>query len=216
MATKNILKKGRFFFWFLLVILIVPFFFLWPARVKGRKNLRKARKQGVIFAGNHQSNVDAIYFMAYLRRYQKFVSKVEHSKGFFGFIIRNIGGFFVDRGKPNLQFYKDATKWLEMKEALTIFPEGTRKKNFDTEDMNQLKDGIAMFGIKTRCLIVPVYISKRPGIFRINTLYVGEPFRFEEEQFDRVSKDNLKLATEKLSAEFSKLKQSAIKKTKNH
>lgn len=198
------------FFYYLLVIFAGPFFrVLYPLFVVNKKRLKGVKNKGVIFAANHQSTTDVPYMLVNIPRYQRFVAKKELSKNpIFKFLFWSIGTYSIERGKPNLFFYKDATAKLKAGGALTIFPEGTRKKDESTEEMLELKNGVAMFAIKSGCHIVPIYIDKKAKLFRINRLFVGEPFTLTE--FEKVSKDNLNAATQIISQKFDEVRQEAV------
>lgn len=196
----------------LFILLFLPITIFMPTRVKGKKNFKKVKKQGCIVIVNHQSMLDVPLVAIKLVRYQHFVAKAELAKSkFMKWVILTAGSFFVERGKPNLAFFKDAQKLLRDKKVLTIFPEGTRKKVTD-EEMGQLKNGVAMLGIKTGVKILPMYIKRKPSLFKFNTIIVGEPFDLTE--FDKVTHDSLKLATEKIAKEFANLQENVCKKQK--
>ena len=191
----------------LFVLLYIPFLIFYPTRVIGRKNLKGTRKKGIIFAVNHQSNADVVLCGLKIYRYQRFTAKKELGKFFLiRWVIKGVGSFMVDRGKPNLELYKKGTALLNDGKALTMFPEGTRKK-ISSEDMLELKNGLAMFALKTNCLITPVFFEKKPRVFRPNRMHIGQPFKLEG--FDKVNKENLALATAQLSQKFDELKQQA-------
>ncbi len=197
----------------LFILLFLPITILFPTVVKGKKNFRKLKKQGYILIANHQSFFDIPLLGVKFRRQLHFVAKSELSKNkFMKWIILNAGCFFVERGKPNLAFFKDAQKLLKQNKVLCMFPEGTRKKVSD-EEMGQLKNGVAMLAIKTGVKILPIYIKKKPSLFRFNKMIVGEPFDLSE--FDKVTHESLANATEKIANKFSELKELCYKNVKN-
>ena len=146
------------------------------------------------------------------RRRQHFVAKSELGKNkFMKWLILKTGCYLIDRGKPNLAFFKDAQKLLKSGKVLAMFPEGTRKK-ISTEEMGELKNGVAMLAIKTQVKILPMYVKKKPRFFIWNRIEVGEPFDLTE--FEKVTHENLQLATKKIANEFSKLQEKCLKKSK--
>jgi len=201
-----------FLYTLLVIIFFLPISIFMPAIIKGKKNFRKLKKQGFILIANHQSMLDIPLVGINFLRHQHFVAKAELGKSkFMRWVIKKTGCFFVERGKPNLAFFKEAQKLLKNNKILTMFPEGTRKK-VSSEEMGELKNGVAMLAIKTGVKILPLYVANKPGFFKFNKIIVGEAFDLNE--FDKVNHENLKLATEKIAGEFKKLHEKVNKKSK--
>jgi 1-acyl-sn-glycerol-3-phosphate acyltransferase len=59
-------------------------------------------------------------------------------------------------------------------------------------------DGAAMLAIKTKTPIVPILIYKKTKPFRLNHIIVGEPFEMSEYYGQRLTKELLTEANEKL------------------
>jgi 1-acyl-sn-glycerol-3-phosphate acyltransferase len=87
-------------------------------------------------------------------------------------------------------------KCLKNGEKVAIYPEGTRNKT--KEEMLPFYDGAAMLAIKTKTPIVPVLIYKKTMPFRMNHIIVGEPFEMSEYYGQRLTKEVLAEANEKL------------------
>lgn len=77
----------------------------------------------------------------------------------------------IDRGKTDLNAIKLSMRVLNDEKVLTIFPEGTRNKT--EQELSEVKAGAAMFAIKTKTPIVPVWIKKKPKVF-VQTLFALE------------------------------------------
>ena len=60
---------------------------------------------------------------------------------------------------------------------------------------NNLKNGVAMFSLKTNAPIIPMKLIKTPKIFRRNTLIIGEPFCLEQVEGEAF-KETLEKATQ--------------------
>lgn len=103
----------------------------------------------------------------------------------------------IDRGKTDLKAIKMSMKVLAENKILTIFPEGTRNKT--NEDLGEVKAGAGMLAIKTKTPIVPVWIEKKPRIFRLNTIKFGKPFTLEEYYDKKLTSDVLAEAGEKIA-----------------
>jgi 1-acyl-sn-glycerol-3-phosphate acyltransferase len=80
----------------------------------------------------------------------------------------------VHRGQADLTAVKSCLRILKDKQKpLLIFPTGTRTSTPD--EVENLKNGVAMFALKSQCQIVPMVLVRKPIIFRRNRLVVGEP-----------------------------------------
>ena len=201
-----------FLYVILIIIFFIPFSLLLPTRVKGKKNFKKLKKEGYILIANHQSFFDVPLIAIKFSRHLHFVAKSELSKNkFMNWLVKNAGCYFVERGKPNLAFFKESQKILKNGKVLCMFPEGTRKK-ISEDEMGQLKNGVAMLSIKTGVKILPIYIKKKPSLFKFNTIIVGEPFDLNE--FDKVTHESLAKATEKIANKFNDLQEICNKKHK--
>lgn len=132
----------------------------------------------VIVYSNHKSFWDPILIGCMLDRTVNFMAKIELFKNpIFGFILRNLYAFPVNRGAPDRKAIRKALQVLKEGKVLGIFPEGTRSKD------GMLKDpepGIALFAIKTESLkLVPVAIKGNYKFFSKVQLIIGEPIVFE-------------------------------------
>lgn len=194
-----------------IILLFIPLVILYPTKVIGKRNIPK--KGGVILCGNHQSNVDVLLFAIKFRR-QKFLAKKELSKNWFSkSLLKSLGCIFVDRKNPGVEAYKKVCAHLNKGGAMTIFPEGTRK--ITTEESMAMKNGVAMFALKTSSPVVPIAIIKKPSIFRRNVILVGEPFYFEK--VDKITKDVLNKNSQILSDKILELRSDYLnKKAKKH
>ncbi|KYO64531.1 lysophospholipid acyltransferase family protein [Thermovenabulum gondwanense] len=144
--------------------------------VLGRENFPKDGP--VIVYSNHKSFWDPILIGCMLDRTVNFMAKIELFKyPVFGFILRNLYAFPVNRGAPDRKAIRKALQVLKEGKVLGIFPEGTRSKD------GMLKDpepGIALFAIKTENLkLVPVAIKGNYKFFSKVQLIIGEPIVFE-------------------------------------
>ena len=99
----------------------------------------------------------------------------------------------IQRGKLDLTATKSALKVLKQGKGLVIFPEGTRNKTDKT--LGSIKAGAAMFAIKSQSPIVPIWIKKKPKLFRCNVLQYGKPFILEEFYDKKLNAETLEKAS---------------------
>lgn len=158
------------------VILYPIIWLLFPTIFKKTKNIPKGR---AIFICNHKSNIDPIILILSTWRKQFFLAKKELFKNKFLKLVMKIANAIpIDRGKTDLSAIKKGINVLNKGNVLTIFPEGTRNKT--ESELSEVKAGAALFAIKTKTPIVPIWIEKKPRIFRLNSVKFGTPFYLEE------------------------------------
>lgn len=157
--------------------LVYPWIWLlYPTVFKGKKNIPKGK---AIFVCNHTSNMDPILLVMATWRKQYFLAKKELFKNaFMRGILKCVHAIPVNRGKIDLNATKNSIRVLQKNKILTIFPEGTRNKT--QNDLSEIKAGAAMFAIKTKTPIVPIWIKKKPRVFCPNCLKFGKPFTLEQ------------------------------------
>ena len=193
-----------FFYKLFQIIFYLPIRLLFPTRVYGRKNIIK--KGGAVFVCNHQSNADVLVLGTTIWRMQHFLAKKElFQKPFLGLFLKSIQCIPINREKPELSSIKKSLKLLENNKVLTIFPQGTRK---DSNKMDNVKDGVIMFAVKSKKPILPIWIEKKPGIFRFNKMFIGKPIylnqlydkKYTQEELEE-AENNILLAYQELSNE---------------
>ena len=197
--------KGDFMkvFHFLQILTNIPLRIIYPTRFIGKKNIPDG---ACIIASNHKSNMDPILLAShtwekkfYLAKKELFVKKIK------GSFLKSFGGISVDRQANDVVAIKECLKVLKSNKKLVIFPEGTRTNNED-QSLGQVKQGVAMFAIKAKVPIVPMFIVKKPRAFCFNRVYFGTPFSLEEFYDKKLTGEELAIATEKVSEKLNELK----------
>jgi len=163
-------------FWLMKFILYIPFWILFPTRIKGKRKIPKGK---VILVCNHRSNIDYIYLFNRLWRKQFVLSKESlFKKKLVSAFFRSCGGIPVNRDKVSISTIKKSLEVLKKGKMLTIFPEGTRNKT--EQPLLEFKGGASVFSIKANAPVVPIFITKKPRIFCLNKIVVGDPIYFDE------------------------------------
>ena len=96
--------------------------------------------------------------------------------------MRNVKALVANRDGKDVRVLLDSLKCLKNDDKIVIFPEGTRNKT-DAE-MLPFHHGAAMMAIKSNSPIIPIVLYKKPKMFRMTHVLIGEPILFEE-YFDR-------------------------------
>lgn len=183
-----------------LILAFLPLTLLFPTIVVGRKNLKKGK---CIITSNHRSNMDAIIVYHKFGRKLHFLAKKElFENKALGSFLRSIGCVSIDRQGTDIKAMKTTLELLKNNKTVAIFPQGTRAH---TEDFD-IKNGVCMFAIKAKAPIVPIYIKKKPRLFCINKIYVGEPFELREFYDKKLTKEVLDEAGEVVTKKYNELK----------
>ena len=202
----SFINSGLLWLFGILIIIaswVVHFVFLvmYPMKIEGKKNLKKAK--GAVVACNHYSNLDGVLLCAKVFRFpysRKLLAKKELSKNrFFGWVLKGIGAIFIDRNSLDREAMREADKNLKKGKKLIVFPEGTRNKNQETEDMGEVKSGVIFFAKKASVPIIPMRIVHRSKMFKRNKLVIGEPY-FVGETGKKSTEEEVKILTEKMNS----------------
>ena len=200
-------------YWISMIIFWIYCTLFFPTKVIGKKNLNKGR---CIWAANHTTNADVLIIgtKAFTRFYA--LGKAELFKHkIMGAYLKSIGCIKVKRGEADLDAIKQSLRILKDKQKpLLIFPSGTRESS--AEEIQNLKNGVAMFALKANCPIIPVVLVRKPIIFRPNRLVVGEPIDVSIYQGQKATKEIYDEINEKIMHSMENmLKKYAYKKKKN-
>lgn len=126
-----------------------------------------------IICCNHISMFDPVVLGVFYDRQIYFMAKKElFSNKILASFLNKLGVISVDRKGLTLSAIKNALRLLNNNCVLGIFPEGTRVKDFD---INNVKPGIAMLAYKSKSPVLPVFIDADYK-FRGNIkIYFGKP-----------------------------------------
>ena len=182
-------------FWICLIILWPFITILWPTRVINKKRLPKAKKQNVIIACNHTSNADLpIVAVKFFKKFT-YLGKAELFKNkFLGWLLRKFDVIPVDRTRADLGAIKKVFAAINKKRHVCVCPQGTRSKPGEI-DASAVKDGIALFALRTGTPVLPMVIVKKPKLFRFNKIVVG----------DLIFPDMARAKDKEYSEEFTKI-----------
>ncbi len=160
---------------------------LLPTRIIGKQNMVKGR---AVLACNHRSNFDVIVFD--VCRYRMPYVLAKHTlfeKKFNAKVLTSFGAIPVNRQDLSTTTVRKVLKVLNEDNHLLIFPEGTRKESLD--ETEALKNGMALFALKTNAPIVPMYMVRKPEFFKLNKIIIGEPISMEAYKGQRPTKEVL-------------------------
>lgn len=195
--------------WLARILLWIPLSILHPTFIKGKKNLPKGK---AILSCNHYSNWDIALYILNTTEKIKILAKKELFKNkLFGAILRNFGGIEIDREGNDINAIKNCMKALKSDKKLFVFPEGTRLKN-EADILGEIKSGMALIAIKTKTPIVPIWIERKPKIFRKSVYTIGKPFELSEFYGVKLDEETLEKANTVVREKMLELREQTLKK----
>ena len=102
-------------------------------------------------------------------------------------------------------------KALKSDKKLFVFPEGTRLKN-EADILGEIKSGMALIAIKTKTPIVPIWIERKPKIFRKSVYTIGKPFELSEFYGVKLDEETLEKANAVVREKMLELREQTLKK----
>ncbi|MBP9988481.1 MAG: 1-acyl-sn-glycerol-3-phosphate acyltransferase [Ruminococcus sp.] len=143
--------------------------------------------RGIIIASNHITALDPVIIANGCDAKMHFMAKKELFKNpIVARFLSGLNSFPVDRTKFDYDAVDYAAKLVSEDNALGIFPEGTRSKDFKPQ---KGKGGICYIAKKCKCDVVPVSIyteDKAKSGTKLTVRY-GKPIKYEELGFDENS-----------------------------
>lgn len=152
---------------------------LFDLKVEGTEKLPK--EGPVIVCANHISWWDPPLVGIILDRPVHFMAKKELFKyPVFGYLLRKLNAFPVDRQGVDIAAIRKGLSILEKGDVIGIFPEGTRQKT--GESLGVAHPGAALLALRTKAPVFPIAIRGKYGFRRRVRVLCGEPFTLEPEQ----------------------------------
>lgn len=194
-------------FHFVQIIAALPIRMLFPTKIIGKENIPKG---ACILSSNHTSNMDAVMLAVKTWEKKYYLAKKELFKNkIMGFFLKKFGAIQIDRQANDITAIKNCLKVLKNNKKLVIFPEGTRVHNENME-LGEVKHGVAMFAIKAKVPIVPIFITKKPKMFRRNRIYVGTPFTLDQFYGKKLTEEEMNKAGDIVTAKMNELREFAM------
>lgn len=198
-----------FFYWLCYWLSFLPVKIFFPTKIIGKKNL--PRKKKAILTCNHRSNSDVVVVDIGLRARPYILAKhTLFENKFNGAVLKSFGAIPVNRDSMGLSTVKTVLNALKDEKWLLIFPEGTRKDISNDEQMS-LKNGTAMFALKSGAPVVPMWLVKKPKVFSRNVLLIGEPFELKQFEGQKLTNEILSEASGIISEKMQQLRDNYLK-----
>ena len=153
---------------------------LHPVSVEGMERLPES---GALLCPNHASNWDPILVALKLpKNYRLHIMAKEElfQNPLRGWLLRKVGAFPVSRGNNDINTVRTAMQAIKDGDNLLIFPEGTVVRNgvgYIDGLPAHAKAGVAMIGVRTGAVLVPVFVDGEKRLFHRTRIIFGEPFQ---------------------------------------
>jgi 1-acyl-sn-glycerol-3-phosphate acyltransferase len=149
---------------------------VYRVRYFGRQNIPATG--GVLVVSNHQSHLDPMLIGVGCSRHMNYVARESLFFAPFGWLLRSVGAFPIDRDGIGLGGIKESLKRLKQGELVLIFPEGTRTRD---GRIAPFRPGFTALAVRSKAAILPVAVDgafrvwprwrKFPGLGRIRVRY---------------------------------------------
>ncbi len=179
---------------------------LHPVSVEG---LERLPKSGALLCPNHSSNWDPILIALKLPKNYRLhiMGKEELFKNpLLGWLLRKVGAFPVSRGNNDINTVRTAMQAIKDGDNLLIFPEGTVVRNglgYVDGLPAHAKAGVAMIGVRTGAVLVPVFVDGEKKLFHRTRIIFGEPYEPHYTGRRGTSEEMQKIADEVLAAAYA-------------
>ena len=198
------------FYWLVWLLVYLPLRIFYATKIIGKKNITKLKGKAILSC-NHTSNWDAVLIdsrMCVAKNPYILAKHTLFKNKFFGAILKSWKIIPVNRTKVEISTIKKVLTVLKDDKKLLIFPQGTRREE---DEFSEVKNGLAMFALKTKSPIVPMWFVKKPKFLRRNILLIGEPFCLTEFENQPPTKEVLDKASEVVVNKMFELRDNYIK-----
>ena len=181
----------------------IVFHTLMPVRFHGKEKLNGMEPPYILIA-NHQHALDPVVMAMAVRKHQcVFLGKKELGiNRFVRGLLARLHCILVDRGNVDMEAMRACMKAVRMNKPLVIFPEGTRKHE---GQMEHIESGTALIALRSRVPVIPMYLDRKLGWFRVTHLYVGEPIPTEDLLREGINTETCERMNERMREVFRQM-----------
>lgn len=186
---------------------------IFPYKLHG--NTTKYNDGGLIIIGNHYSCIDVAYPLRITDRPVHFVAKQElwDKGGIAKWFANACGCIPAKRDGSDVNTVKQSLKILKSGDVLSIFPEGTRNREYG--EIKVFHSGSSALSIKTKSPIIPIVKVRKIRPFRRTDVIVGDPIEFRKFYDKKVTKEDLAECDKILVDAMNNMRQAFIERQSN-
>jgi len=200
-------KKPRTFLYSLAKALAwVLFHTVYPVTVHDKELLRLTGP--CILIANHLSGLDPICVAHAVKGEEvTYLAKKELMQSrFSGWLLRTLHAIPVDRHNFDMAAMRACMQALKEGRVLGIFPEGTRYKK---GNMEELEAGVAILALRSQVPVVPVYIHGKLKPFRRVHCYADTPIPMDDLRQMGVGRDSSDELLKRIAQLYTKFEKRA-------
>ena len=199
-------KRRTFMYTIAKVIAWVMFHTIYPVTVHNKEYFQV--NGPCILIANHLSGLDPICIAHAVKGQEiTFLAKKELLQGrFLGWLLRKLHAIPVDRHNFDMAAMRACTQALRDKRILGIFPEGSRYKKGNMEEMEA---GVAILALRNRAPVVPAYIHGKLRPFHRVHLYADAPVPMDDLLEMGVTKEASDTLLLRIAALYARLEKKA-------
>lgn len=199
-------KRKTFVYRFAKALAWVLFHTIYPVTLHDTKHLSLSGPY--ILICNHLSGLDPICVAHAVKNEEiSFLGKKELLQGrFAGWFLRALHMISVDRHNFDMAAMRACTQALKEGCVLGIFPEGTRYKK---GNMEELETGVALLALRSSVPVVPMYIHGKLRPFRRIHCYADSPIPMDDLREMGVGRDACDALLARIADLYARLAQKA-------
>lgn len=182
--------RTSFYMLFVIFVVYPVTKLMYNLKIEGKENVPK--ETNVIYAGNHVSYLDPPLIslsvwktIAYMAKQELFIDK----NCLLRFLVHSLGGFAINREKPEIATFKTVKSVFNTSWSLGIFPQGRIIKE---PVISNIHKGFVLFAKKFNANVVPVAICGFDGyakkLFEKHiTVKIGKPIPYNLDENEIVN-----------------------------
>lgn len=182
------------------------------------KSVQSRRIKGkAVIVSNHTSLFDyiALVFTFLFRTLRVQMAEVLYEKKFLGFLLKMLGGIYVNRNTLNLSFISKSEDVLNKGGVVGIFPESRLPLKGEERPL-PFKSSAAFIALSADAPVIPVYIDGRYFTRKRTRIIIGKPMNINDYIDDSLpKKENLINATNAMRDKIIELERMMNEKRTN-
>ena len=157
-----------------------------------------------VLIANHRHALDPVAMaMGIPKKQIVFLAKKELAKSKpVQCILTRLHCILVDRHNTDMEAMRACMKAVKMNKILLIFPEGTRHHE---GQMEQIETGTALIAMRSKAPVIPIYIDRKMGFFKVTNLYVGEPIPYDDLLAEGINTETCEQMNERMRETFRRM-----------
>ena len=200
--TDAVTEKRGILYEITRVLAHIVFHTVMPVKFHHRERLMQ--DPPFVLIANHRHALDPVAMaMGIPKKQIVFLAKKELAKSKpVQHILTRLHCILVDRHNTDMEAMRACMKAVKMNKILLIFPEGTRHHE---GQMEQIETGTALIAMRSKAPVIPIYIDRKMGFFKVTNLYVGEPIPYDDLLAEGINTETCEQMNERMRETFRRM-----------